>query len=56
MDVSSTSLNYRDPIAQKGGGRGSMELGVVPLSNDADKVAAICEGVMRVEIDDRIVG
>jgi NADPH:quinone reductase-like Zn-dependent oxidoreductase len=37
-------------------GRGPTKLGVVPLSDGAGEVAAICEGVTRVQIGDRIAG
>jgi NADPH:quinone reductase-like Zn-dependent oxidoreductase len=41
MRVRATSLNYRDLIVLKGGGRGPTKLGVVPLSDGAGEVAAI---------------
>src|SRR5262249_33625430 len=56
MQVRATSLNYRDLMVLKGGGRGPTKLGVVPLSDGAGVVAAIGEGVMRVKLGDRIAG
>ena len=54
MRVRASSLNYRDLMVLKGGGRGPTKLGVVPLSDGAGEVAAIAEGVTRVKIGDRI--
>ncbi len=56
MRVRASSLNYRDLMVLKGGGRGPTKLGVVPLSDGAGEVAAIGEGVTRVSIGDRIAG
>ena len=56
MRVRASSLNYRDLMVLKGGGRGPTKIGVVPLSNGAGEVAAIGEGVTRVKIGDRIAG
>jgi alcohol dehydrogenase len=56
MRVGATSLNYRDLMVLKGGGRGPTKLGVVPLSDGAGEVAAIGEGVTGVKIGDRIGG
>jgi len=56
MRVRATSLNYRDLMVLKGGGRGPTKLGVVPLSDGAGEVAAIGDGVTRVKIGDRIAG
>ena len=56
MRVRASSLNYRDLMVLKGGGRGPTKMGVVPLSDGAGEVAAIGEGVTRVKIDDRIAG
>jgi NADPH:quinone reductase-like Zn-dependent oxidoreductase len=56
MRVLASSLNYRDLMALKGGGRGPTKIGVVPLSDGAGEVAAIGEGVTRVKIGDRIAG
>jgi len=50
------SLNYRDLMVLKGGGRGPTKVGVVPQSDGAGEVAAIGEGVTRVKIGDRIAG
>jgi NADPH:quinone reductase-like Zn-dependent oxidoreductase len=56
MRVHATSLNYRDLMVLKGGGRGPTKLGVVPLSDGAGEVAAIGDGVTRVKVSDRIAG
>jgi NADPH:quinone reductase-like Zn-dependent oxidoreductase len=56
MRVRATSLNYRDLMVLKGGGRGPTTLGVVPLSDGAGEVAAVGEGVTRVKLGDRIAG
>src|SRR5580693_9847913 len=56
MRVRASSLNYRDLMVLKGGGRGPTKLGVVPLSDGAGEVAAIGDGVTRVKVGDRIVG
>src|SRR4029077_646727 len=56
MRVRASSLNYRDLMVLKGGGRGPTKLGVVPLSDGAGEVAAIGEGVTRGKIGDRIAG
>jgi NADPH:quinone reductase-like Zn-dependent oxidoreductase len=56
MRVRASSLNYRDLMVLKGGGRGPTKLGVVPLSDGAGEVAAIGESVTRVKIGDRIAG
>ena len=47
MRVRASSLNYRDLMVLKGGGRGPTKLGVVPLSDGAGEVAAIGDGVTR---------
>src|SRR3984893_1325150 len=52
MRVRAGSLNYRDLMVLKGGGRGPTKLGVVPLSDGAGEVAAIGDGVTRVKIGD----
>ena len=54
MRVRASSLNYRDLMVLKGGGRGPTKLGVVPLSEGAGEVAAIGDAVTRVKIGDRI--
>jgi NADPH:quinone reductase-like Zn-dependent oxidoreductase len=56
MRVRASSLNYRDLMVLKGGGRGPTKLGVVPLSDGAGEVAAIGVGVTRVKVGDRIAG
>ena len=56
MRVRASSLNYRDLMALKGGGRGPTKLGVVPLSDGTGEVAAIGDGVTRVKLGDRIIG
>ena len=56
MRVRASSLNYRDLMVLKGGGRGPTKIGVVPLSDGAGDVAAIGGGVTRVKIGDRIAG
>ena len=56
MRVRASSLNYRDLMVLKGGGRGPTKIGVVPLSDGAGEVAAIGEGVTRVKIGDRVAG
>jgi len=56
MRVRASSLNHRDLMVLKGGGRGPTKLGVVPLSDGAGEVAAIGERVTRVKIGDRIAG
>jgi len=45
--VRATSLNYRDLMVLKGGGRGPTKHGVIPLSDGAGEVAAVGEGVTR---------
>jgi NADPH:quinone reductase-like Zn-dependent oxidoreductase len=56
MRVRASSLNYRDLMVLKGGGRGPTKLGVVPLSDGAGEVAAIGGATTRVKIGDRIAG
>jgi NADPH:quinone reductase-like Zn-dependent oxidoreductase len=56
MRVRASSLNYRDLMVLKGGGRGPTKIGVVPLSDGAGEVAAIGEGVTRVKLGDRVIG
>ena len=50
MRVRASSLNYRDLMVLKGGGRGPTKLGVVPLSDGAGEVAANGDGVTRVKL------
>ena len=54
--VRANSLNYRDLMVLKGGGRGPTKLGVMPLSDGAGEVAAIGEGVTLVKVGDRVIG
>ena len=54
MRVHASSLNYRDLMLLKGGGRGPTKLGVVPLSDGAGEVAGIGDGVTRVRLGDRL--
>src|SRR5215831_5233888 len=56
MRVRASSLNYRDLMVLKGGGRGPTKLGVIPLSDGAGDVEAVGEGVTRVKLGDRIAG
>jgi NADPH:quinone reductase-like Zn-dependent oxidoreductase len=56
MGVRASSLNYRDLMVLRGGGRGPTKLGVVPLSDGAGEVAAIGDRVTRVKVGDRIIG
>jgi Alcohol dehydrogenase GroES-like domain len=56
MRVRARSLNYRDVMVLKSGGRGPTKIGVAPLSDGAGEVAAIGEEVTRVKIGDRITG
>ena len=56
MRVRASSLNYRDLMVLKGGGRGPTRLGVVPLSDGAGEVAAVGDGVTRVKLGDRVIG
>ncbi len=45
MQVQTSSLNYRDLMVLKGGGRGPTKLGVVPLSDGAREVQVVGERV-----------
>jgi NADPH:quinone reductase-like Zn-dependent oxidoreductase len=56
LRVRATSLNYRDLMVLKGGGRGPTKLGVVPLSDGAGEVAAVGDGVSRFAVGDRVIG
>src|SRR6516225_3927151 len=56
MRVGASSLNYRDLMVLKGGGRGPTKPGVIPLSDGAGEVAAIGDEVTRVKVGDRIAG
>ena len=55
LRVLATSLNYRDLMVLKGGGRGPTRLGIVPLSDGAGEVAAVGERVSRVAVGDRVI-
>jgi hypothetical protein len=50
MRARASSLNYRDLMVLKGGGRGPTKIGVVPLSDGAGEVATIGDGVTRVKL------
>jgi Alcohol dehydrogenase GroES-like domain len=56
MRVRASSLNYRDLMVLKGGGRGPTKLGMVPLSDGAGEVAAVGDGVTRVKLGERVIG
>src|SRR6202521_2245731 len=56
MRVRASSLNYRDLMVLKGGGRGPTKGGVVPVIDGAGEVAAIGEAVTWVKIGDPIAG
>src|SRR5215472_17155381 len=56
MRVRASSLNYRDLMVLKGGGRGPTKLSVIPLADGAGEVSAIGDGVTRVKVGDRIAG
>src|SRR4051795_3942330 len=53
--VCATSLNYRDLMVLKGGGRGPTKLGVVPLSDGAGEVVGLGAGANRFVIGDRVI-
>jgi NADPH:quinone reductase-like Zn-dependent oxidoreductase len=56
LRVRATSLNYRDLMVLKGGGRGPTKLGVVPLSDGAGEIAAVGDGVARLAVGDPVIG
>src|SRR5439155_13536729 len=56
MRVRASSVNYRDLMVLKGGGRGPTKLGVIPLSAGAGEVAAMGDGVTRVKLGERVIG
>ena len=56
MRVRTSSLNYRDLMVFKGGGRGQTKLGVVPLSDGAGEFQVVGERVTWVKLGDRIIG
>src|SRR3954468_22771320 len=53
--VRATSLNYRDLMVLKGGGRGPTRLGVVPLSDGAGEIVGLGAGASRFAIGDRVI-
>src|SRR3954463_7475154 len=55
MRVRATSLNYRDLMVLKGGGRGPTRLGVVPLSDGAGEVVGLGAGASRFAVGDRVI-
>src|SRR4051795_10582143 len=54
--VRATSLNYRDLMVLKGGGRGPTRHGVVPPSDGAGEVVGLGGGVSRFAIGDQVIG
>ena len=54
LRLRASSLNYRDLMVLKGGGRGPTKLGVIPLSDGAGEIAAMGAGVTRVKVGDRV--
>jgi NADPH:quinone reductase-like Zn-dependent oxidoreductase len=54
--VRATSLNYRDLMVLKGGGRGPTRQGIVPLSDGAGEVVAVGERTSRFAVGDRVIG
>jgi NADPH:quinone reductase-like Zn-dependent oxidoreductase len=54
--VRATSLNYRDLMVLKGGGRGPTKQGVVPLSDGAGEVVALGDRTSRFAVGDRVIG
>ena len=56
MRVRASSLNYRDLMVLKRGGRGPTKLGIALLSNGAGEVAAVGDGVARVKVGNRVAG
>jgi NADPH:quinone reductase-like Zn-dependent oxidoreductase len=56
MRVRASSLNCRDLMMLRGGGRGPTRLGVIPLSDGAGEVAAVGDRVTRIKVGDRIIG
>jgi hypothetical protein len=53
--VRATSLNYRDLMVLKGGGRGPTKEGVVPLSDGAGEVVTLGSGARRFAIGDAVI-
>ena len=56
MRMRASSLNYRDLMVLKGGGRGPTKLGVVPLSDGVGEIAAIGDSVTRVKRGEGVIG
>ena len=56
LRVRASSLNYRDLMVLKRGGRGPTKVGVIPLSDGAGEVAAMGAGVTRAKVGDRVAG
>jgi NADPH:quinone reductase-like Zn-dependent oxidoreductase len=56
MRVRASSLNYRDLMVLKGGGRGPTKLGGVPLSDGVGEIAAIGDSVTRVKLGEGVIG
>jgi NADPH:quinone reductase-like Zn-dependent oxidoreductase len=54
--IRATSLNYRDLMVLKGGGRGRTKKRVVPLSDGAGEVVAVGERTSRFAVGDRVIG
>jgi NADPH:quinone reductase-like Zn-dependent oxidoreductase len=54
--IRATSLNYRDLMVLKGGGRGPTKQSVVPLSDGAGEVVAVGERTSRFAVGDRVIG
>src|SRR3954447_18983301 len=53
--VRATSLNCRDLMVLKGGGRGPTRLGVVPLSDGHGEIVGLGPGASRFAIGDRVI-
>jgi NADPH:quinone reductase-like Zn-dependent oxidoreductase len=56
IDVKAISLNYRDLMVVKGMYNPKMSLPATPISDGAGVVAAVGEGVTRVQVGDRVMG
>jgi NADPH:quinone reductase-like Zn-dependent oxidoreductase len=56
IQMRSCSLNYRDLLVIKGMYNPKMRLPIVPFSDGAGRVAAIGDGVTRVNVGDRVAG